>query len=295
MFWDKSRATLLLAAALLCACTGQESANPVSTPSETPESSESAATGATVMRRDFQISYQLDATTVAATSVPLRPPNGMRWERLADAGTIVQPGEAVGEVAVDPTYRAALEASAKANRVDAARLAHLNQQPQRTITAPVSGTIALNEGSLSLTAPGVVVTVPLTGIQQLRMDSVDLSATASVETIAGRRTVACAYLWIDALTSNADGNAASLNCRLPQVVETVGGLRAQLHVTSPVIKDAVVVPEAMLGQDDSGYTVTVVQDGKPAVIGVDVGPGNGVVRVITSQLPVGAEIVRPNQ
>lgn len=250
-----------------------------------------------VARRDFQIAYQLDGATEASLQVPISPPVGMVWVSYADAGTEVSAGDRIGQWDVNPSYRAALAVSAKTSRVDAARLAHLGDAPN-TVNAPIAGMVHVAESDdVSVAAPGMDVVVPITGIQQLRLSSVSIDASASVETVVGQRTIPCVDVWIGNAPSDAEGVDASgsLRCRLPQIVETAPQLRATLHVTSQAIKDSIVVPDVMLGQDATGYVVTVIEDGKKTTVPVEVGPSDGVVRVITSKIPLGAMIVPPSQ
>lgn len=251
----------------------------------------------TVLRRDFQISYQLDGATEAAVSVPISPPVGMVWRSHVDTGTAVSAGDRIGKWSVDPAWQAALTVGARTSRIDAARLAVLGNDPA-AVTSPVSGVVQLSDtDGVSVAAPGIDVVVAITGIQQLRLSSVVIQAQATVETVVGQRTVACDYVWTgESRPSSGDTvAAASLRCRLPRIVETAPGLRATLHVTSRVIPDAVVVPDMMLGQNATGYTVTIVENGAKTTVPVDVGPSDGVVRVIISELPVGATIVPPDQ
>lgn len=253
-----------------------------------------------MQRRDFQLSYQLEGSTSQSSGVPLIPSAGLRWSRTLPDGSVVRQDEVVGTWAVDPDYKAELTMSAATSRVDADRLKSLGAHAG-DVLSPVPGAVRVSADLVSVLTKGIDVVVVLTGIQELRLSSLTISGQATVETVAGQRTVSCQALWTEddvttdpAATDTGDGISAQLRCRLPQVVETVPGLRAQLHVTSATIAGALVVPDTMLGYDQTGYTVTLRQDGRNITVPVDVGPSDGVVRVVTTDLPVGAVLVPPS-
>lgn len=282
----------LAAVALVSACSPTDD-QPSPGSSETPSGTESLppAAQSVVLQQDFQIAYELEGITVASTEVPVPTGTGLRWEVLPADGTRVGHGDVLGSQVVDPDYLADLTASAVSSRIDAARLAALPPGAV-DVVAPIAGVGRVREESLVVEASGYDVVVPITGIQHLRMSSLDLSATAHVETVTGRRTVPCQALWT---TERAEGDSgAELRCRLPRTVETAGDLRAFLSVASATIDDAILVPEIMLGYDSDGYTVTIRVNGSEETIPVDVGPGDGVLRVVLTALPVGAELVRPS-
>ena len=278
---------------VLSAC-NPDMAPPATTLDSSTQSAASDALTIRVARADFQIAYQLEGATTSSLSVPLTPPNGTAWSAHAPVGSPVAAGGWVGDVVTDPDFRAALAISASANRIDAGRLAVLDKHAP-TIVAPIAGTVAVSpQGDVSITSSGIDVVVPLSGVQELRLAAIPINATVGVETAAGQRTFPCSFLWIDPERSGADGSGtAELHCRLPRIAETSAGLRASLSVNSPLIRDALVVPEAVLGNNEDGYTVTLMQNGTPSVVPVDVGPGNGVLRVIESDLPVGAIVIPP--
>jgi len=289
---------LLVLVAILAACTGPAAPAPTAPSTVVGTSPYDQPLQATVARRDFQIAYQLNATTYRSTAVPLAIPEGAVWADHVADGTTLTAGQTVGHTSVDPAYQAQLARSAATSRIDAARLRALPALSE-TITAPVAGAVKVADGQISIQATGIDVVASLTGIQQLRLTAMVISGEAGVETVDGQRSIGCQSLWTVPTDTSADPGgapdavAATLHCRLPQVVQTAPALRASLHVASPVIPDAVVVPDTMLGYDATGYTVTVRQDGTQTVVPVDVGPSDGVVRVITTPLPVGAQLVAP--
>lgn len=294
---------IALSALVAVSCTGPAtSTGPPSTPTRPDAASVSdrgEAPSAVVAKRDFRIAYQLEGQTAASPGLPLNPPTGMVWRPHSAAGATVEVDDNVGQLEVDTAFRSALQISAKTSRIDAARLAKLPDRP-RDVTAPVAGKVQVSDsGDVTIAAPGIDVVVPITGIQQLRLSSIPIQGAATVETTVGQRTIDCATLWIDPQLSQsaetAKNAAASLRCRLPSIVETAPMLRATLHVTSKVINNATVVPDVMFGQNATGYTVTIMKDGEKVTIPVDVGPSNGVVRVVTTKLPIGAKIVDPNR
>jgi len=289
MSWRASAAGLVVLLAL-CGCT--DDARP-----ETPAAAPSATAAdekprATVLQRDFALDYRLDATTADGVPITLDGPRGTRVVPTVKDGTPVEAGDQVARVEVDRAYRAELAAAAGTSRIDAAALDAL-EEAAGVLRAPVAGVVDHACGHLTLAATGTDVVTPLSGLQDLRLRALDIRADATVETVVGQRDVACAHVWVVPDLDGDDESTATLRCRLPRTAETAPGLRAGLAVTSEVIADATLVPNAYVGSDHSGYVVTVVDGGTEREIPVDVGPSDGVVRVIRTPLPVGAELVLP--
>lgn len=255
----------------------------------------------TVVRRDFQIRLSFNAQTVAGTAVVLTPHPGLSavvpsWQRIAE------PGETIGKLRIAP----AVVAASKANpgSVTEAQVELLRGQtgPLKT---PVAGPIRHPDASGPfIDTPGIDLVATLTGLQDLRFRSAAFTGTATVETVLGRRTIPCEWLWIVVSTAQADGPStepgdqaagSQLHCRLPASAETAPGLPAKLTIASAPVQDAIVVPNRYLqySSEADSYTVSVRRGGEVRKAKVSVGATDGVARVITSRLHVGAELVPP--
>ncbi|MFV0634277.1 hypothetical protein [Demequina sp.] len=250
------------------------------------------ATTRTVYQRDFSLSYKLEAVTATSDGVVIVLAQGLEWEAIPEA-THVTAGQTIGSTQVDSQAREQLEGAEEGVRIAAAQLAALESEAG-AVTAPASGPLTADEAGATIAVSGVDVTVELTGIQRLRLESMAIHGTASVETVVGQRDIACAALWVED-ASDVDGAAGTLHCRLPATTQTVAGLRATLKLDSDVIEDALVVPDSALGMDDDGYTLTLMDDGDEEVVPVDVGPSDGVMRVILTDVPVGATVIPPDE
>lgn len=68
-----------------------------------------------------------------------------------------------------------------------------------------------------------------------------------------------------------------------------------MRLSSRPVENAVVVPNIYIGYDETadGYYLNIADNGTVSRTTVTVGVTDGVVRVITSPLPVGARIVLP--
>ncbi len=266
------------------------------------QTSQSAAGAAdppvTVVRRDFQIRLSFDAQTVAGSSVVLSPHPGLAavvpsWQRMAE------PGEVIGDLRLAPAVVAASQAAPGA--VTDAQLALLRGQTGRLKT-PVVGAIRHQGAGPVIDAPGIDLVAALSGLQDLRFRSAAFTGNATVETVLGQRTIPCAWLWLAApATDGSDTQAgesqagSQLHCRLPASAETAPGLRGRLTIASAPVKDAIVVPNRYLQyrpKADS-YTVSVHRGDAVTRVKVAVGATDGVARVVTSKLWVGAELVLP--
>jgi hypothetical protein len=80
-------------------------------------------------------------------------------------------------------------------------------------------------------------------------------------------------------------------------LETAPGLRAQVILESERFQDVIMVPNIYIGYDPSsdGYVIRVIESDEVVIIPVTVGVTDGVVRVITSDVPVGAVLVPPEE
>ena len=157
----------------------------------------------------------------------------------------------------------------------------------------------MEKGQPFVRDPGVDVVVDLLPIQYLRYQSLEFSGWASIETLVGERRVACAAVWVQPSAGKTAGVDVpyELHCRLPSYVETAAGLRSSLELRSAVYADVVVIPNIYVGYDPStdGYYIRVIQDGEVLSLPITVGVTDGVVRVVTSDVPEGATLVRPNE
>lgn len=251
---------------------------------------EEAAPDVTVQQRDFKIDYVLEAATETGKPVTLTLASGLEWDEKADAAAVSE-GDTIGRQSIATAFRDHMSGP-DATRTDAAALAVAEGQ-EGAYRAPVDGDLTWDGDVAVVSGSGLDVTTALSPLQQLRLSHIPLMGTATVETIVGERTVACEAVWITAPVEGGGDESAVVRCKLPSVVETAPGLRATLRIESDTIADAILVPNSMLGTDAGGYTVTVITAEGEQTHPVTVGMSDGVMRVITSPLPVGATIVPP--
>lgn len=254
------------------------------------------ATEVAIRQADFQVTYRLEGVTAESDRVGLISNRQLAFEPDVDDGAPVRRGDQLGRAIIAPDVEAALEAGAASSSVDEARLGQLRSL-ERALQAPVSGVFEVVEGRPIVSTPGIDVVVGLTPIQELRYQSILFTGRAIVETVVGERNVPCDAIWIArsaaAPEEGGESGPARLHCRLPGFVETAAGLRSRVVLESETIRDAVVVPNVFVGYDADrdGYYVQVERDGATTTIPVVVGVTDGVVRVITSDVPVGARLV----
>ncbi len=287
----------------VCALTGCTAAEPTSQASRGPGAGSASPTGAaesvSVSRRDFQIRYRLEGATADSSAVGLVSHPKLQLVPSLKDGDSVAKGAVVGTLRIDPQIRADLEAASSSSRIEKDRLAALSGL-EGTVRAPVSGTFSAGPASIDLA--GIDVVVDLTPIQALRYSSLTFSGRATVETVTGQREVPCAAVWIAQVagttdaTSTASASTTRLHCRLPEYIETAAGLPATVALTSQKLANAIVVPNVYVGYDAAtdGYVVTLDQSGATTTVPVEVGVTDGVVRVISTDLPIGAKLVLPS-
>ncbi|WP_148076660.1 hypothetical protein [Cellulomonas sp. PhB150] len=258
-----------------------------------PESSETAE----VRVVDFQMTYQLDGKSVSSEAVGLLSDPNLELKDAPADGTSVDEGDMLGRLRASPEVLSALDTGSRRSRLDAQDAARLRSLA-RPLKSPVAGIFKQRGGQYVVANTGVDVVIQLSPIQELRYRSTPFEGRATIETVVGVRTVKCDAIWIDttASTGGADddgGGGHALHCRLPRQTETTAGLRAQLELKSVVIPEATVVPNITLSYDSGsdGYFVTLEDAEGRHEVAVDVGPTDGVVRVITSKLPAGAAIL----
>jgi hypothetical protein len=263
---------------------------------------------AVLRTEDFAISFKVSGESENSADVGLQINPQMQLVRASGLGksSRVAKGADLGNLEVVPATRQALEGGASGSGMDRSELAQLTAL-ERPVPAPVAGTLKVTARRSSIAVPGLDVTAPLTPLQVLRFDAVPFTGVASIDSVVGQRTVACAAVWIEALgdgssgsgssSSAADGSpaAATVHCRLPAFVETAPGIRGDLTLTSRIVKDATVVPDIYLDYDakSDGYAVTVASGGTRRTYPVETGPTDGVLRVVTTKAPLGAQLVMP--
>lgn len=236
-----------------------------------------------VVARDFTVRLALEGQSEFGDAVQLVPHSGL----VATTTSPVEPvraGQLIGRLRVNPDVVDA--AAASTSSITRSQVALLRAQTG-PLRAPSPGVLVGSRAHPALRSPGVNVVARLTPLQALRFRSASFTGTASVETVLGQQQVPCETLWI------GSGDSPELLCRLPSYAETVPGLRATLTITTATIHDAVVVPNLALryrATDDS-YVVVLVDGGARRTVPVTVGVTDGVARVVTSRLPVGAKVL----
>jgi hypothetical protein len=289
-------ARCLALAVVLTACTPPSSSPPSDvfggedTQDETAEDADPRS--ATVQIRDFQLEFRLQGTIDDGSALSLDPPPGLVLELTTPPGTRVDAGTPVGEVRLDPETLAALED--EGTPLARNRLSDLERRLQPMV-APIAGTIEVAGSQTMISVAGTDAVVQATPIQWLRLRYEQLEGDATLETSLGTRTVRCDALWFEVTDADdPEDGAVALRCRLPRTVESVAGMRAHLVVRSEVIPDATLVPNSAIGLAADAYTVTIEKDGTETVVEVDVGPSDGAMRVVRTELPEGARLVAPS-
>ena len=280
-----ARALLLM---VLATCTGPQQP---SAPSRPPTTG-APGPGAVVRRVDLRVRYVLDGVSRESAEVQVLPNPAFAFVPAVRPGARVSAGDELGRTRISLEIRRALVAGAATSSIDAAELAQLRSLRGR-LPAPVDGVFMLWDGVPAIRAPGIDAVASLLPIQYLRLRSIPFSGRASIETIIGQRSVPCTAVWVQIASGDPP---YELHCRLPGYVETAAGLRARITLTSKVYRDVVVVPNIYVGYDRKadGYYVTILENGRQRRVPIMVGITDGVVRVVTSDLPVGAPLVPPS-
>jgi hypothetical protein len=263
-----------------------------------PAAAQSASSPYRVLltRSDFQITYVLQGQTQAGLAVWLLSDPQLSLVPAVPPGSGVPAGTPVGRTVVAASVRGALQAGVAVSSLDRGELAQLRSL-EGPVRAPVSGVFAIAGGQPVLRDPGIDVVVGLLPIQYLRYSAITFSGEATVETLVGQRQVPCAAVWVQpgGQAAASSGTPYELHCRLPGYVQTAAGLTAQLILRSARYRDVVVVPDIDVSYDQAtdGYFIDVVENGRTHRLPVTVGMTNGVVRVVTSPVPLGAVVVSP--
>ena len=292
-------AAFLLAAVLLAGCSSDPAAPDFSIPKDSAASGETGLSRAAIVQRDFQIAYRLEGVSARSASVRLMSSRNLVFIPSVALDSAVAKGQVVGEAAVAPDIREALEAGAETSSIDRSRLDQLLAL-EGPLTAPVGGVLAVEDDLPVVRSPGINVVVDLTPLQDLRYQSIAFTGRAVIETVIGERNVPCLAVWVkktEVLEPDpfSHRGASELHCRIPSHIETAPGLRAQVRLASQLVEDAVVVPNIYIGYDETtdGYYLAIVDNGSTSRLPVVVGVTDGVVRVITTPVPVGAELALP--
>lgn len=293
-------AACLLVAALLAGCSSGPSAPDFPVPDDSAAGSEEVLSRAVIGQRDFQISYRLEGVSARSAAVRLMSNRNLRFIPSDALDSAVSKGQVVGEAAVAPDIREALEAGAENSSIDRSRLDQLFAL-EGPLTAPVGGVLAVEDDLPVVRSPGINVVVDLTPLQELRYQSIAFTGRAVIETVIGERNVPCLAVWVkktEILEPDpfSPRGASELHCRIPSHIETAPGLRAQVRLASQLVEEAVVVPNIYIGYDEAtdGYYLNIFDDGATSRLPVVVGVTDGVVRVITTPVPVGAELALPS-
>lgn len=291
---------------------------------------------------DFQLRYVLRADVQTRQAVPVDLADGLEWQVAVGGGARVSKGDvlAVGRVPTEErqTIERALEdaqielevarhplpdGSYDQARYAAARIGldraredlERADARERSVAAPVDGTVERGPDTIAVVPVGLVVVAQLTPIQALRMLGVDFTAVSMVETPSGRSNQGCVNFVTGASLAGAPGGVVSAEsevsaegdtaggdviessaysavCELASGVPTVAGLPAKLRVEGPELRDAVVVPESAIRyRDDTGAAYVELDGRGPREVEVVLGPSNGLRRVVTSGIDPGMSIV----
>lgn len=285
-------AGVLVALMLLVACSAGVPGPSEEATSNGAEDVPGAGENVTVRRADLSLNYTLDATTAEGSRIGLVPND--RLELVPASRQVdrrVRQGELLGRLRVKQSVLASL--AALGSGAAASERASLRSQ-ERSLVAPVDGSVHGSGSDPTIEAPGIDVVATLSPIQYLRYLSLPFEASAHVETVLGPVTVRCLALWSTPSVEATNEAAASLHCRLPGHVETAPGLRSTLEITSTTVKDALLVPNLYIGYDEAAdqYFVTTTQRGTDRRVLVQVGPSDGVVRVVRGDLQPGDVLAR---
>lgn len=281
----------------LTAC-GSDGLNPGAapvTPSASPRDEAVGGDGITVAPTTFQLRYRLDGVLVASNEVRPEVPAGMTLSPTVKEGDRVAVGDVLGTLKVTDADSEVGGTVEKSRRL-------LQAGATGPVRAPVAGVVRLGSSGLSIRGEGIDVVVPLRPLQELRYRGMQFSATATVETVLGQRTVPCQALWIERVASTGSvadqadtgpSASAAVHCRLSRNVETAPGLPAVAQLTSGALDSVFAVPVAYVGMSEDGkdYIVKVGDGAEASERPVVVGPTDGVRRVILEGLRDGETVL----
>lgn len=278
---------VLLTTIVLSGCSYFENESaPEPRPSATSQEVTLEDTGATLSTRDFQIVMTLDATTEVSAGIQLVPDSRFELSTKKATGSKIKAEQRIGKLKINAQLLDSLKTQSKTSTIEADRLAKL-QALEGDVLAPVAGVLDISTPTAILQTPGTNAASDLTPNQRLRTMGEQFTGEATVETIIGKRTVPCVSIWTV---------ESKLQCRLPAYIETAPGLRASVTVKSLTIPGALVVPNTYLyySNETANYMVNLILDGTTTPTPVTIGPTDGIVTVITSQLTPGTQVATPS-
>lgn len=288
----------LLAAVLSAGCSSGSPAPEFPVPDDGALGAGAGLSGAAIEQRDFQIAYRLEGVSARSSAVRLMSNRNLAFHPSLPVDSAVSKGQTVGRAAVASDVKESLEAAAAASAIDRSRLDQLLAL-EGPLVAPAGGVLTMEDGFPAVRAPGINAVVDLTPLQELRYQSIAFTGRAVIETVIGERNVACLAVWVKTEVLEPDPfsprESSELHCRLPNHIETAPGLRAQVRLFSRLVENAVVVPNIYIGYDEAadGYYLNIADNGTVSRTPVTVGVTDGVVRVITSPVPIGARLALP--
>lgn len=289
----------LLAAVLSAGCSSGSPAPEFPVPDDGAPGAGAGLSGAAIEQRDFQIAYRLEGVSARSSAVRLMSNRNLAFHLSLPVDSAVSKGQTVGRAAVASDVKESLEAGAAASAIDRSRLDQLLAL-EGPLVAPAGGVLTMEDGFPAVRAPGINAVVDLTPLQELRYQSIAFTGRAVIETVIGERNVACLAVWVkktEVLEPDpfSPRESSELHCRLPNHIETAPGLRAQVRLFSRLVENAVVVPNIYIGYDEAadGYYLNIADNGTVSRTPVTVGVTDGVVRVITSPVPIGARLALP--
>lgn len=241
---------------------------------------------------EFEIRYVLEASTVLSDGVPVEVPLGTSWGERVPDGREVRAGDYVGTTTLRPDVQTELEGSSHSS--DRVRLSSL-EMGVGDVSAPIDGVVSSDGTSLRIDSGGIEAVAMLTGMQSLRLASLPISGSVTVETTLGQRLIACDALWVTQPDAGLGLVDYGLHCRIPSYIETSANLRATIEVVSDKIVSATLVPNVAVGASRNGSFVCLEREAGGSVQReVDLGPSDGVMRVITSDLDSGLRLHIPD-
>lgn len=312
------RATAFLAAVVVVAasaCTGSDGGDgdPPAAATGTDDTEGtgviSGADTAVVRRESLSSRLELDATTVLLET-RIAGGDGAAVEVLVPDGEQVAEGEPVVRVAGDRS--AVTEATRRVEdatlSLREARLGDLSDPSQRlavqraelelqraradskvlrdtdqTIDAPFAGVVDVRpDGSVHIEA-GLVVEATVDPLQALRLDSGERVGSVALETITGPRSVRCTSVDLVSRPGGESGDAETTvaRCTPMSTVDSVAGLPTTLSVTVDLGTNVLVLPDAAISYGpDGASTVELVTEGSTETVPVELGPSDGVLRVV---------------
>lgn len=268
------------------------------TPGSAPQASASGPTASLgpgvpqVTQGDFVARFRLEGQSEASRTVRISWPPFMSAADVTRAGT-AQKGKPLGTLT--------LASKGKMSRLFAA-------QWEGKMLAPASGTFVATDRRVDIESIGLDFVASLTPVQALRLRGQRFAGTVQIETSLGESVVPCDAVWLTGLIESpseesppasprqnatdseiVDPPTLAVRCRLPQNIDTMPGIRGTLTLTSPTIRNALIVPAAAVQFDPktTEYFVKVDSNGSSRNVTVTTGPTNGAQRLVEGELTPG--------